>query len=182
MLACWPLTIELQLKLQRLRFLRRLYYLPLGDNALDWLEATDITNKVSFSNKNSNSILKYKMSVYALNGTWLGFREVQSTDLQFCGGLLEEVSDWRRFGTDYTNECEVDLGVLLEDSQEPLFYELYYQDGLSTQLIPVPVRILNYQSQGRFVNEPGQDEDRQQLERRFFLKESASSQESATGK
>ena len=108
--------------------------------------------------------------------------------LQLCGTTASEAGAWRRVGTDFTNACTLDATQLLRSAQQraggPLFYDLYYVDGVDTdnaganaeaaqglaaelpgtpRLYPVPVAI---------VNDPEKPDD-YVLARRFFALDAA---------
>ena len=40
---------------------------------------------------------RYVLSVYMLNGTWLGFRQM-TTQFQLCGAVSSDAQQWRRYG------------------------------------------------------------------------------------
>ena len=63
-----------------------------------------------------------------------------------------------RFGSRLELSCTVSGGHLLRAGQHPEFYELYLQyqsDEGGDMLYAVPVRVMNYRRQGRFVNQVG---------------------------
>ncbi|KAK9819713.1 hypothetical protein WJX72_001576 [[Myrmecia] bisecta] len=142
------------------------------------LEATDVKTQMSFSAGGATSSgvtgaasrLDFVVSMYALNGTWLGLRNV-TTQLQLCGGETQQLASWHRFGTNYKLTCHLDLEFLADESggnDGPIFYDMYFQDGL-TRLYPVPVLVQNYQDgSGAFVNTDSIASN-DQLTRRFFM-------------
>lgn len=102
-----------------------------------------------------------------------------------CGNKLSRADLWANVGTDFTNECTIDVLDLIwstqQSSNETLLYDMYYVDGLveaSTAdleamsleqqqfngrpvLFPVPLIISNIQLSDR--------EEEAQLTRRFFM-------------
>jgi meckelin len=83
----------------------------------------------------SVSDLVYVLSAYALNGTWLGFKNL-TTQFQVCGGSVEKRTTWARFGTNFLNQCTLPLSVALNELRtsegglgagQMIFYDLYLQ-------------------------------------------------------
>lgn len=98
--------------------------------------------------KLSNKLLQYVLSVYSLNGTWLGYSELGTT-LNYCtrrapnsnqGGGTGSPTGWEIFGAYQKSMFQCDLDSLI--TQEQLFYELYVIDTKTDDLLPVPVRIV----------------------------------------
>lgn len=105
--------------------------------------------------------------------------------LQICGNKLSRADLWANVGTDFTNECTIDVQDLIwsaqQSSNETLLFDMYYVDGLveaSTAelesmsllqqqfngrpvLFPVPLIISSMQLSDR--------EEEAQLTRRFFM-------------
>jgi Meckelin (Transmembrane protein 67) len=56
--------------------------------------------------------------------------------VQLCGARTPDGLAWRQVGTDYSNECAVDLTNLANFHKEPnleaLFFDLYFVDGVNT--------------------------------------------------
>lgn len=102
-----------------------------------------------------------------------------------CGNKLARADLWANVGTDFTNECTLDVLDLMRTAQqganETLLFDLYYVDGLEDAsmadieamslqqqqfdgrpvLYPVPLIIENIQRSGR--------QEEAQLTRRFFM-------------
>jgi meckelin len=65
------------------------------------------------------------LATYTLEGEFLGYSQLDS-QLMLCGEAPRKASSWLRFGTDYLNNCELDLASLLTEDQ--FFYELFFVD------------------------------------------------------
>jgi hypothetical protein len=91
----------------------------------DAIFSTDINRQVALSGP--LSAINLTLSVYALNGTFLGFEDV-STQLQMCEGDSRVLQRWKRFGSNTIIECSIDLMRLVESS-EPRFYEIWIDDA-----------------------------------------------------
>ncbi|GAQ91983.1 Meckelin-like protein [Klebsormidium nitens] len=131
-----------------------LYY---SGDAESWLRRTDLQSSVSFQHQapgsSSAADVTLVLSMFTLNGTWLGFQNL-TRQFQLCNGNEDDVNQWQRIGTDYENSCDLKLTAVqhFEQSDEPIFYDIYFQDG--TNLYPVPLLMLDYRSQGKVANHP----------------------------
>ncbi|KAJ9523189.1 hypothetical protein QJQ45_024081 [Haematococcus lacustris] len=121
-----------------------LYY---GSNT--YSTATDVQLNLQFADgdlaSGTASRLTFQLSTYALNGSWLGFKQWTS-QFQLCGSSKWESSKWLQFGWGYVNSCGLDLAALMTElppSREPLFYDLFLQTSPSL-MYPVPVKVANY--------------------------------------
>ncbi|CAM9776046.1 unnamed protein product, partial [Ectocarpus fasciculatus] len=91
-------------------------------------------------------LLRYVVSTYTLNGTWLGYRDIGAL-FNYCtrrapksssGGGPGSDTGWQIFGAYQQDELDCDLDSLLEEEQ--LFYELFLLDVKTDKYYPVPVR------------------------------------------
>ena len=125
----------------------------------DVLYETGINRQVALSGP--DSLINLTMSVYALNGSFLGFESV-TTQLQMCAGDGRTLQRWARFGANTKVECRIDLTHLIDRTDEPRFYELWMDDAVDKDgktprkdgvgLYPVPVLITNYEEDGKTPN------------------------------
>jgi len=131
--------------------------------------------------KKFDSVLKYMLGVYTMNGTFIGWKPLEA-GLSYCtngapytshGGGESAATDWQIVGysRDYSFRCE--LQPLLQ--REQLFYELflYGQNANNAYYVPVPVRITNIAENGvspnaQYPKVPLCDSS-DVLVRRFFL-------------
>lgn len=153
-----------------------LYY---EDSPSDVRDDDGIVTPVSFAANPGEgyvSTLQFSLSVTALNGTWLGLREL-SDELALCRSEAEIT--WRRFGTDQQIECQVDV-TNMAGSNKPVFYDLWYQDGSADSLYPVPILVRNLQADAVTVNDDN-NEDNDQFVRRMFVADALTSKSTETG-
>eukprot|EP00899_Mesostigma_viride_P010701 jgi/Mesvir1/19632/Mv09918-RA.1 len=126
-----------------------------------WLERKDVVTTVSFSKQprgaKTTSELIFLLSVFTLEGEWLGFRNM-TAQFQPCGGKADEVGNWRTYGTNYVNSCTLPLSSLLQIMEDeakgaatPLFYDIYLEDGIG-RLYPVPIFNRALRKDGRAIN------------------------------
>jgi meckelin len=101
----------------------------------------------------SEQFLRYVVSSYTLNGTWLGYQDID-TLFNYCtkrapdssnGGGPGSNSKWQIFGAYQQDDIDCDLDSLLLEEQ--LFYELFLYDTKTGLYFPVPVRIENLKSE-----------------------------------
>lgn len=60
--------------------------------------STDYLTSRTSSQSSPNADLTYILSIYHINGTWAGFRQL-TTQFQLCGTIVGSVGNqWRRFG------------------------------------------------------------------------------------
>jgi len=158
--------------------------------ARDVIKATGINRQVALTGP--LSLINLTLSVYALNGTYLGLEDV-STQLHMCAGDSRTLERFRTFGSNTLVSCQIDLMHLVTRTDEPRFYELWMDDKYDklgklraegTVLYPLPVIISNYEEGGRRPNKILTDQkslqlgvgldgaaalDKVKLHRRFFL-------------
>ena len=114
------------------------------------------TSNIYLIKKKFDSVLKYMLGVYTMNGTFIGWKPLEA-GLSYCtngapytshGGGESAATDWQIVGysRDYSFRCE--LQPLLQ--REQLFYELflYGQNANNAYYVPVPVRITNIAENG----------------------------------
>lgn len=117
------------------------------------------------------SFINLTLSVYALNGSFLGFEDL-STQLHTCKGDDRTLQRFLKFGSNTFVNCALDLVHLIDRTDEPRFYELWIDDPVDRNgqvraegvaLYPVPVIISNYEEKGRKPNKPLTDDKAVQL-------------------
>lgn len=135
------------------------------------------------------SRLTFFLSIYAINGTWMGMQEL-TTQLFYCGterpnthrgGGSSSSTAWLNYGNNFRKNFQCDLSTLI--NEEPLFYELFVldegnsDDGASS-LYPCPVLLKDYQdNNGGSLNRNKEkdSEDDDVFVRRFMLYDTLSS-------
>lgn len=89
---------------------------------------------------NLNSYLNFFVSVYQVDGTYLGMQRL-ANQLSLCENVMNaDQQSIFQFGTSFHNDCEFYVPQLL--SQETLFYELHLQDSDGSYLA-LPAMVLN---------------------------------------
>eukprot|EP00892_Ulva_mutabilis_P005141 jgi/Ulvmu1/299/UM001_0303.1 len=152
------------------------------------LESDDVQTELQFRGGSLSSMsvskLTFVLATFTLSGTYLGLQPLD-LQLQICGNKLARADLWANVGTDFSNECTVDVLDLIWSAQqghnETLLFDLFYIDGIEEDtsgmldsvsllqrrfggrpvLFPVPVIISNIQQ-----NDRAEDA---QLTRRFFM-------------
>lgn len=126
--------------------------------ARETLSSTLINRIVAL--QGDNSLVNLTLSVYKLDGTFLGMQDV-STQLLLCKGDDRKLVSFKNFGTDTSVSCSLDLMKLNNEWAEPVFYEMWINDASNADgtaradgpaLYPVPVIIGNYRSGAEFPN------------------------------
>ncbi|KAJ3031514.1 hypothetical protein HDV00_008254, partial [Rhizophlyctis rosea] len=99
------------------------------------------------------SSLHFLMATYALNGTFLGWQNFTG-QLQLCTESTPSPTTlpYLRIGHNYQSTCQINLASLPNVTDSMLFYDIYLQTP--TTLHPIPLRITNFRSGGKKVNEP----------------------------
>ncbi|MGH0147221.1 UNVERIFIED_CONTAM: hypothetical protein FKN15_051391 [Acipenser sinensis] len=98
---------------------------------------------------------------------------------QLCPDTVIRLNAAYRFGTTYRQSCQIPLSKILTDFPEPVFYDIYmdFSSGNGQKsLWAVPVRNLNLQYNGQFVNQ-GDNLNNWYLTRRIFLVDTLSGRE-----
>mmetsp|Transcript_12006 Transcript_12006/g.41630 ORF Transcript_12006/g.41630 Transcript_12006/m.41630 type:complete len:1071 (-) Transcript_12006:2610-5822(-) len=99
------------------------------------------------------SFLNITLSVYALNGTFLGFQDLTS-QLLLCKGDERIALEFTRIGNNDYKDCTIDLLNVINTYGEPVFYEAWVDDAYDKlgnlrtdgiHLFPIPIVITNYQ-------------------------------------
>lgn len=144
-----------------------LYY---EGSASSVLEAEDLNITVAYRDSQSRTgRLSFFLSVYTLNGTWLGYEEL-TTQLQLCGGNKLQMSRHLNIGHLFQSNCNLNLYKFIQTG-EPLFYELYFRKG--NTLYPIPVQLLEGEATSV------EDASKGKLYRRFFLVDNISGKPTA---
>ena len=129
-----------------------LYY-STTDSASACLD-TNIKMKMSLK----STVLKYYVSVFTMNGTWLGYNNI-STLFSYCtmiapdtdqGGGTGASTKWQRFATSNSMTYKCNVNSLLSNQQ--YFYDLYVLDEGTGGLYPVPISITNLKWNGDTPN------------------------------
>jgi meckelin len=136
-------------------------------------------------NRKPDSMVFYAAE-YDLNGNLVNFDIFDAKKLQICS-LFTSFTGERNFSafraTNIHQTCSIKIERLfsLADSNPLRFIELYLRYGNGTNMIPIPVKILNYKPSG-FLNGPEinrvGNENEHRIQRRFFLYETVSSKPS----
>lgn len=137
--------------------------------------------------------LQFYLAEYTVNGNFLGMKPLNN-ELNICGGSVA----WKNTGHNVNITCHENVAFLADNATETIFYELCKWLFLANHAVllqddetffPVPVRILNFQLGGIFVNKldrtilsnTGSDVTNlfieytsNQLMRRFFLYDTVS--------
>lgn len=135
------------------------YFNPTSSNIDDSVILSSRELEAPFHNR-----INFVFSVFTINGTWLGFREMKD-ELIICQGSSIDNTRWMWPGYSQRITCNFNVYSLHSKSQQE-FYDVYISSG--DQLVPIPIRIENMRSN--------------QLVRRFsvydnsFSKSSSSSQ------
>jgi len=133
-------------------------WLKYGRASRDVIYSTGINRQVALSGR--LSFVNLTLSVYALDGSFLGFQDV-STQLHMCQGDDRKLQRFRRFGSNTLFRCSIDLVHLIDRQDEPRFYELWMDDPVDKTgsdrvegiaLYPLPVLITNYEEDGQKPN------------------------------
>ena len=109
---------------------------------------------------NFQSNLRFVLGKFAVNGSFLGFKDV-TVDLTQCHERNDIALLWQNFGTNFYSDCFFNLPVL-SDSEPSLFYNLYLQD-VNDNLLDIPILIRN------IGNNNMPDSGSYQLFKRFFM-------------
>lgn len=165
-------------------------WLNYEDTPRETLSYTDLNRIVAL--QGDNSLVNLTLTVYKLDGTYMGMQDV-STQLLLCKGDDRKLVAFKSFGAQKSVTCSIDLKKLAMEYSEPVFYELWINDpsnpdgtarAAGTALYPVPVIIGNYGSGTDFPNKIlGEDRalelgvggagvealNKVKLSRRFFL-------------
>uniref|UniRef100_A0A383WB01 Meckelin n=1 Tax=Tetradesmus obliquus TaxID=3088 RepID=A0A383WB01_TETOB len=151
-----------------------LYYVP----GTSYLSAEDVDLQVSMST--SAAPLAFVLSVYDINGTWLGMHN-WTLQFQVCGARIEEAAKWTRFGVNYASSCSIDLSGLLAQldfsSNGPRFYDPYLLQA-SGELYPLPIKLLNKPEIGSSISTTEQSGH---VRRFFYIDTQLSISTAATG-
>ncbi|BHF83111.1 Meckelin [Sparganum proliferum] len=135
----------------------------------------------------SGSTINLYLGTYSLGGEFQGFQNASATGrLQLCKDTLAVMQAAFRFGTTYSQECEINADDLFDSAKyPPTFYDPYIffhdqTDGGIPKLLPVPV--LNtalLDSTNTLVNTQTSNTN-WQLTRRFFLVDNLAGKTSLT--
>jgi meckelin len=88
------------------------------------------------------NMLEYWVAKYTVDGTFLGFEELND-QLFLCPTTSATFGkNFRQFGTNFQNSCLYDLSNLLTE-EDTIFYELFLKDSDGT-FWDVPVKIVNF--------------------------------------
>ncbi|GMH43204.1 hypothetical protein BSKO_11126 [Bryopsis sp. KO-2023] len=129
---------------------RTMPWLMYQSQPMDWIQATDIDLGLVFGggslSSGAISELSFVLSVYSLDGKWLGF-EPLTNQFQLCGGTLPHTLSWQEVGRNFMNKCDIsvkDVKDVADRFGEPVMYEVFLKE-LDDKLYPVPILILEQQ-------------------------------------
>ncbi|KAL7055612.1 hypothetical protein AAHC03_023029 [Spirometra sp. Aus1] len=135
----------------------------------------------------SGSTINLYLGTYSLGGEFQGFQNASATGrLQLCKDTLAVMQAAFRFGTTYSQQCEINADDLFDNAKYPLtFYDpyIFFHDQTDSgipKLLPVPV--LNtalLDSSNTLVNTQTSNTN-WQLTRRFFLVDNVAGKTSLT--
>lgn len=126
-------------------------------------QSSRIKMKVAVDSQTTTTMLDYWLAKYALNGTFLGYTQLEARIFLCPIDSIVDIAGMRSIGVNYHIECEFDLNELL-NATEPIFYELFLRDTAGTNgsaLVDVPTRIINY--------DQTTDKTQYKYVRRFFV-------------
>ncbi|KAI1894152.1 hypothetical protein AGOR_G00112870 [Albula goreensis] len=133
----------------------------------------------SFKGANKNININFVAAVYNARGDFLKWEDVGGGNLQLCPDTDTRIRAAYVFGTAYQQNCVLSVSKLLKEFPEPLFYDLFMdfsvRDG-ERKLLAVPLRNLNLQYNGQFVNQ-GSNINNWYLTRRIFMADTLSGRE-----
>ncbi|RNA07664.1 meckelin isoform X1 [Brachionus plicatilis] len=138
--------------------------------------------KLSFEDKCESSTFEFYANQYNLDGSFHSGSFVDISKFQLCNylspsySLASKVSPFS--ATNYNQSCLLPVSTLLEFGKEPKFFELFLKFDNSSDLLPIPVKFLDYRENGLLVNLD--DERNQKLHRRFFMVDAISSKQPST--
>eukprot|EP00357_Protocruzia_adherens_P001519 CAMPEP_0115006268 /NCGR_PEP_ID=MMETSP0216-20121206/20393_1 /TAXON_ID=223996 /ORGANISM="Protocruzia adherens, Strain Boccale" /LENGTH=912 /DNA_ID=CAMNT_0002372807 /DNA_START=188 /DNA_END=2923 /DNA_ORIENTATION=- len=122
--------------------------------------------------------LTFYLSVYTLEGKWLG-REELTSQFQFCPFSFTEERSFRKFGNTIQNSCDIDLSQFVSRDQQQ-FYELFLLDS-NGSLVQIPVLIKNLHNESSQKPNTGTGSSGWRLMTRFFTYDNISGKESLAG-
>ena len=133
--------------------------------------------KVKFDDKCKPSTFEFYANQYNLDGSFHSGSFIETSKFQLCNylsttySLVSQVSPFS--ATNYNQSCSLSVATLLEFGKDPKFFDLFLKFDNSSDLLPIPVKILNYLENGLLVNLD--IERNRRLHRRFFMVDSISS-------
>ena len=147
-----------------------LYYEKSAEDVLD--DADKVSFEVTFSDDEDDKVfkMKYKLAMYALNGAFLGWKDLED-ELILCPHYEADTDNFKEFGTNLIIECDLDLEPYIT-LPETIFYELFLEDG--DDLVDVPVLVRDYVDKDGDTPNEGDSEGDWQLTRRFFIYDNVS--------
>ena len=131
-----------------------LYYASSAEDVLD--DTDKVSFEVTFSDSENEKVfkMKYKLAMYALNGAFLGWKDLED-ELILCPHYEADTENFKEFGTNLIIECDLDLEPYIV-LPETTFYELFLEDG--DDLIDVPVLVRDYVDKDGDKPNEGDDE------------------------
>ena len=127
--------------------------------------------KLSFDNKCKSTTFSFYANEYKLDGTFVKNSQIDISKFQLCNYLSNTFSLASKISpfsaTNYLQSCNLTVASLLTFAEDPTFYDLFLKFGNTTELLAVPVKVLNYREGSNEVNR-GAERD-QKLHRRFFM-------------
>jgi hypothetical protein len=149
-----------------------------GVDPIAVVKATDIHQVMRFNEKTKQGtfeFMKFKLAKWDVAGNWLGYEDL-GYQFNFCNAVADQKTSksprWLKFGVSTSETFSCDLQRLLASvSNSTILYQLLVVDQSNGNLFPCPVRVLNLQSSGIYVNVNLRDTDisNDVLTSRFFL-------------
>lgn len=133
--------------------------------------------RLRFDDRCKPSTFEFYANQYNLDGSFHSGSFIEISKFQLCSylsstfSLVSQVSPFA--ATNYNQSCSLSVSTLIEFGKDPKFFDLFLRFDNSSELVPIPVKILNYIENGIQVNTD--IERNRRLHRRFFMVDSVSS-------
>ncbi|UJR08253.1 hypothetical protein I4U23_012526 [Adineta vaga] len=138
------------------------YYQEVNSVSYNWIPT-------SFT---QNDILKIKLAKYSPTGKYLGLFDAFDAYLNLCGGSYTDGKPSFTFGTHFKKTCTIRADALWSSTlYDTAFFDPYiiFTQSGSSQMLPTPVVIRNYETDSGATLNSDDDESRWVYHRRFFL-------------
>lgn len=138
---------------------------------------------MNFPNKCEPQSFSFYSAEYALNGVLKRFGTLDMDQIQLCNILKSSLYSNPKINpftaADYSQECDITVEELLRYGADPVFFDIYLKYSATSDLLPVPVKTLNYVDPifNTDVNRQS-NENSNKLQRRIFLVDAVSAKTS----
>ncbi|XP_063055866.1 meckelin [Engraulis encrasicolus] len=143
------------------------------------LQAEPLPVGYSFRGTYRNTQIQLIAAVYNVGGQFLRWENLTTGALQLCPDTVARQQAAYTFGTAYKQSCVFSVSELLARFPEPLFYDVFLVLKSSRgdqRLVALPIRNLNLQLNGQFVNQ-GSNMNNWYLTRRLMMVDTLSGRE-----